>query len=184
MSAELGLRTGMTPAQAEDLRFAGMLHDVGKLHLPDSVLLKRGPLTRAEWALVKQHTIWGEKILGSTEGFELARRIARWHHENFDGSGYPDGLAGSRIPLEARIVRLADVVDALQSERPYKAAWDLERTLDEVRIGSGRMFDPELAKELLAMFEVVRDTRVAVPTIVQKQRVTRVVVPAPPPITS
>jgi hypothetical protein len=153
LSAELGRRVGLTEAEVEDLRFAGMLHDVGKLHLPDRVLLKRGRLTKAEWELVKQHTEWGERILGSTEGFELARRIARSHHENFDGTGYPDNLKGELIPLVARIVRIADVFDALRHERPYKEAWTLARTLDEIRNGAGTLFDPELANELVAALD-------------------------------
>src|SRR3954451_1068099 len=127
LAASLALRTGMSPTEAEDVGFAAMLHDVGKLHLPDSILQKPGALTAEEWEIVKQHTIWGERILGSSAGFELARRIARWHHENFDGTGYPDQLRGASIPLAARIVRVADVFDALASARPYKEAWSRER---------------------------------------------------------
>jgi hypothetical protein len=153
ISAELGRRAGLSAAEVDDLRFAGMLHDVGKLRLPDTLLKKRGPLTAAEWDLVKQHTIWGERILGTSEGFELARRIARSHHENFDGSGYPDGLRGREIPFAARIVRLADVFDALRNERSYKEPWSLARTLEEIERGAGRHFDPELARELVALFE-------------------------------
>jgi putative two-component system response regulator len=130
-----------------------MLHDVGKLHLPDSILQKPGPLTADEWVLVKQHTIWGERILGSSDGFELARRVARSHHENFDGSGYPDGLRATDIPFVARIVRVADVFDALAHDRSYKGAWERERVLDEIRDGSGSRYDPDIAAELIAMFE-------------------------------
>src|SRR3954451_19624412 len=127
IASSLALRSGMSPTEAEDVGFAAMLHDVGKLHLPDSILQKPGALTAEEWEIVKQHTIWGERILGSSAGFELARRIARWHHENFDGTGYPDQLRGASIPLAARIVRVADVFDALASARPYKEAWSRER---------------------------------------------------------
>jgi putative two-component system response regulator len=153
LSAELGRRVGMAEAEVEDLRFAGMLHDVGKLHVPDRLLLKRGRLTKSEWEQIKQHTEWGERILGSSEGFELARRIARSHHENFDGTGYPDRLKGEQIPLVARIVRIADVFDALRHERPYKEAWSLARTLDEIRNGAGTLFDPDLANELVAILD-------------------------------
>ena len=152
LAAELGRRAGLSDTQAEDVRFAGMLHDVGKLHLPDSLLTKAGPLTPDEWELMKKHTIWGERILGSSDGFALARRIARSHHENFDGTGYPDGLRGGAIPLEARIVKVADVFDALLNERPYKEAWDLQRCLDEIVGGAGTRYDPELARELVQMF--------------------------------
>jgi hypothetical protein len=153
IAASLALRSGMSGADAEDLRYAAMLHDVGKLHLPDSVLQKPGALTPDEWEIVKQHTVWGERILGSSAGFELARRVARWHHENFDGSGYPDGLRGESIPLAARIVRIADVFDALSSARPYKDAWSAGRILEEIREGSGSRYDPELAAEMIALFE-------------------------------
>lgn len=155
LSYELGMRAGLGPAEAEDLRFAAMLHDVGKLHLPDDILNKPGRLTREEWGLVQLHTVWGERILGSTDGFELARRVARSHHENFDGTGYPDGLRAGQIPLVARIVRLVDVYDALRSDRPYKPAWDLGRTVAELGAHAGEMFDPELAKIFIAYLEDV-----------------------------
>ena len=155
LSGELARRAGLSEAEAADVRFAGMLHDVGKLHLPDQLLSKKGPLTSEEWEQVKLHTIWGERILGSSDGFELARRICRSHHENWDGTGYPDALRGTQTPIAARIVRLADVFDALRSERPYKDAWDITRCLDEIERGAGRLFDPELARELLAMYSGV-----------------------------
>jgi HD-GYP domain-containing protein (c-di-GMP phosphodiesterase class II) len=153
LAAQLADRAGLTGAEASDLRFAAMLHDVGKLHVPDSILQKPGPLSADEWEIVKNHTVWGERILGSSDAFELARRVARWHHENFDGSGYPDGLCGSDIPLAARIVRVADVFDALANERAYKQAWDTGRVLDEFRAGAGTRYDPDLARELIQMFE-------------------------------
>jgi HD domain-containing protein len=153
LSYELGARAGLTLAEAEDLRFAAMLHDVGKLHLPDRILNKPGRLTREEWSIVQQHTIWGERILGSTDGFELARRVARWHHENFDGTGYPDELHGTDIPLVARIVRLADVYDALRSERPYKPAWSLARSLEELEQRAGELFDPDLTRIFVTYLE-------------------------------
>jgi hypothetical protein len=146
LSFELGSRAGLSAIEAEDLRFAAMLHDVGKLHLPDNILNKPGRLTRQEWNLVQLHTIWGERILGSTAGFEMARLVARSHHENFDGTGYPDKLRQADIPLVARIVRLTDVFDALRSDRPYKNAWEFELCLDEIERRSGELFDPELAK--------------------------------------
>jgi HD domain-containing protein len=158
LSFELGQLTGMSRVEAEDLRFAAMLHDVGKLHLPDSILTKPGRLTRDEWQLVQMHTIWGERILGSTAGFELARTVARSHHENFDGTGYPDGLSGTVIPLAARIAHLADVFDALRSDRPYKRAWPIERCLTEIEQRSGTLFDPDLAELFL---ELVRGGSIA-----------------------
>jgi hypothetical protein len=157
MSADLGLRAGLSLAASADLRFAGMLHDVGKLHVPDAILAKPGPLTPDEWQVVQMHTIWGERILGSTDGFEMARRIARSHHENFDGSGYPDKLRGTDIPLVARIVRLTDAFDALHNARPYKAPWSLERCLEEFKRRSGDLFDPDLARLFIAYVDERRD---------------------------
>lgn len=162
LSYELGVRAGLSTVEAENLRFAAMLHDVGKLHVPDSILKKPGRLTRDEWATVQLHTIWGERILGSTDGFQLARTVARSHHENFDGTGYPDGLRGTDIPFVARIVRLADVYDALRSERPYKPAWDLARALDELTEHAGEIFDPELARLFVAYLHD-HEPQVAVP---------------------
>jgi hypothetical protein len=154
LSARLATATGESAAFVDDLRFAAMLHDVGKLHVPDAILMKPGRLGPGEWDIVREHTIWGERILGSTAGFELARRVARSHHENWDGSGYPDGLAGEKVPLAARIVHLADVFDALRARRPYKPAWPLERCLEELASQSGRMFDPDLTREFLAIVEL------------------------------
>lgn len=156
ISAQLARRAGLDEAIAEDIRFAGMLHDVGKLHVPDRLLTKPGPLDEDEWAIIQRHTIWGERILGSSAGFELARRIARSHHENWDGSGYPDRLRGEDIPLAARMVRLADAFDAMRNPRPYKEAWPLERCLEAIARRAGSLFDPDLARELLAIYGVTR----------------------------
>lgn len=97
---------------------------------------------------MRNHTVWGEQILGDGEGFELARRVARWHHENVDGSGYPDGLRGGTIPLEARIVRVADAFDAMTNRRPYSEPRSYDEALDELFRWKDRQFDPELVEAM------------------------------------
>ncbi len=151
MSERLALASGVSVDDAAAIGWAGMLHDVGKLHVPDRILLKPGPLTAEEWEIMRQHPIWGEQILADGEGFALARRIARWHHENFDGTGYPDAIAGVHIPFEARIVRVADAFDAMTHNRPYQKARSIEEALEELDRWSGRQFDPELARLLIAL---------------------------------
>jgi hypothetical protein len=149
VSERLGLASGISVEEAAAIGWAGMLHDVGKLHVPDRILLKPGPLSSDEWEIMRQHPIWGEQILADGEGFALARRIARWHHENFDGTGYPDGLAGVHIPFEARIVRVADAFDAMTHDRPYKRGRSVEEALEELDRWAGRQFDPELVRLLI-----------------------------------
>ncbi|MEP6468235.1 MAG: HD-GYP domain-containing protein [Chloroflexota bacterium] len=151
LAAELAQATGATAEAAELIGWSAMLHDVGKLRVPDRILLKPGRLDGDEWELIKRHAAWGEELLDGGEHFELARRIARWHHENWDGSGYPDSLAGARIPFEARIVRIADVYDALRAERPYKPAWTDEQALTELRRVRGLHLDPELTDLFLRL---------------------------------
>jgi HD-GYP domain-containing protein (c-di-GMP phosphodiesterase class II) len=148
---DLARATGATVDLSEQIGWAAMLHDVGKLHVPDSILRKPGPLTPDEWAVVRNHTVWGERILGDGEGFELARRVARWHHENVDGSGYPDGLLGSRIPFEARIVRIADAFDAMTNRRPYSEPRTVDEALEELFRWQGKQFDPELVRLMPAL---------------------------------
>jgi putative two-component system response regulator len=143
-SRELALEAGFDAAAADDVGWAAMLHDVGKLHVPDRILLKPGPLNAAEWALMRQHSIWGEEILARGAGFALARQIARWHHENFDGTGYPDALRAEQIPLAARIVRITDAFDAITNDRPYRPGRSVEEALDELARCAETQFDPEL----------------------------------------
>ena len=146
VSERLALETGMDGDEAEALGWAAMLHDVGKLHVPDDILRKPSPLTAEEVAVIRLHTVWGERILAEGEGYEIARHVARWHHEDFDGSGYPDGLRGARIPLPARIVRIADAFDVMTHGRLYQPARALEAAIEEIERCAGRQFDPELAR--------------------------------------
>jgi HD-GYP domain-containing protein (c-di-GMP phosphodiesterase class II) len=146
LTRTLATELGMHDHEAEELGRASILHDVGKMHVPDAILKKPGKLTPDEMATMQEHTVAGERILGENPYFSVARKIARSHHENFDGSGYPDRVAGEKIPVEARIVHLADVFDALTSPRVYKAAWTPAEATDFIR-GAGRhMFDPEVVK--------------------------------------
>jgi hypothetical protein len=146
LSQVLATSTGMDEGRASDVGWSAMLHDVGKLHVPDNILLKPGPLTAAEWTIMRKHTIWGAEILANGDGFEVARLIARSHHENWDGSGYPDGLRTGAIPLEARIVRIADSFDAMTNRRPYHQPRSDEWALEELDRYSGQHYDPELVR--------------------------------------
>jgi putative two-component system response regulator len=130
----------------ELIRRAATLHDVGKIRIPNAVLLKRSRLTDDEVKIIRSHTIIGARLLsgGRSDLIRMARRIARSHHEWWDGSGYPDGLSGTAIPLEARIVGVADYIDALTHDRPYRSASPLGDVLAQVIDESGRHFDPDI----------------------------------------
>jgi putative two-component system response regulator len=125
------------------------IHDVGKLHISDHILNKSGPLTDEEWRLIRRHPVLGEKIISDLPFYRIAREIARSHHENWNGTGYPDGLSGEAIPLSARIVAVADVYDALTNKRPYKPAWRSEDALREMKNLTGVKFDPVVMEALL-----------------------------------
>ncbi|SEP72360.1 putative two-component system response regulator [Ectothiorhodospira magna] len=137
---------GWNAAECERMLHASPMHDVGKIGIPDHILLKPGKLSPEEWRIMQTHTTIGGDILGGDESelLYLAREIALSHHEKWDGSGYPLGLEGDNIPMSGRIVALADVFDALTSERPYKKAWTVPDALDLIREGSGQHFDPNL----------------------------------------
>ena len=153
MCERLALAAGMTPERAEMLRFASALHDVGKIGIPDSVLLKPGRLDDDQWQTMRLHPEIGAEILDDSRSpvVRLGREIALTHHERWDGSGYPAGLAGEEIPLEGRICAICDVFDALLSERPYKSPWPLADAINEIRGQSGRHFDPRLVGLFVGM---------------------------------
>lgn len=142
----IGRACGMTEADAELLMLAAPMHDVGKIGIPDHILRKPGGLDPDEWAIMQRHVGYGADILGAhrSELLRLANTIALTHHEKWDGSGYPHGLAGDSIPLAGRIVAIADVFDALCSRRPYKPAWSVEQVVDYLCDQRGRHFDPQL----------------------------------------
>ena len=142
----LALAAGCSPAWAEDLLNAAPMHDVGKIGIPDAVLRKPGPLDADEWATMRRHPEIGAEIIGEYPSgvLQLAREIALAHHEKWDGSGYPRGLAGEAIPVSARIVAVADVFDALTTRRPYKEPWPVQEALDHIAAQAGKHFDPAL----------------------------------------
>ncbi len=144
-------KLGLPPCQIELLFRAAPLHDVGKIGVSDSILLKPGRLTPEEFEVVKRHCEIGAHLLsgGHSQFLEAARTIALSHHERFDGSGYPGGLEGEEIPLEGRIVAVADVFDALTNERPYKAAWPIEKAREEIEKQAGHQFDPVVVEAFL-----------------------------------
>lgn len=142
----LALAAGCSPAWAEDLLNAAPMHDVGKIGIPDAVLRKPGPLDADEWATMRRHPEIGAEIIGEYPSgvLQLAREIALAHHEKWDGSGYPRGLAGEAIPLSARIVAIADVFDALTTRRPYKEPWPVQEAMNHIAAQAGKHFDPAL----------------------------------------
>lgn len=147
-AAALGERLGLTEAEIVALRRAGVVHDIGKVAVPDAVLLKPGRLTEEEWKLVREHPVVGERICEPLKSFRLVLPIIRHHHEKYDGSGYPDGLRGEAIPITARIMQTVDVFDALTTDRPYKKAFSkavaLATMKDEVAKG---WWDPRVFHE-------------------------------------
>jgi CHASE2 domain-containing sensor protein len=149
----LGLALGMSPAEAETLRHASLLHDVGKVAVPDAILNKPGPLTDEEREVMRRHAAEGAAMLAGSRApvMRMAEEIALTHHERWDGTGYPNGLAGEAIPLSGRICAVCDVFDALCSRRSYKEPWPLQDALDELANERGRHFDPAVVDAFLAL---------------------------------
>ena len=165
-SAIIARWMGLSTQVVETILYAAPMHDVGKIGIPDNILLKPGPLDEQEWQVMKMHTVYGGRILeGEGTGFiKLGEVIAMTHHEKWDGSGYPKGLKGRKIPLVGRVVAMADVFDALTSKRPYKEAFPLDKSLAIIREGRGTHFDPAVVDaffksldEILAVKEKHRD---------------------------
>lgn len=151
VSALFGTYLVMTVADQRKLLYGAPLHDIGKIAIPDAILQKPGPLTEEEMAVMKTHPMIGFELLKETRGKYLAEgaTIALTHHEKWDGTGYPNGLAGEKTPLSGRIVGLADVLDALFSERVYKRAWSVSEVMDYVQEQKGKHFDPRLVDVFL-----------------------------------
>ncbi len=156
-SRALADKIGLSEDEAEIIELAAPLHDIGKIGIPDSILLKKGSLDDVELKQMRKHPLIGYEILHSSPSKYLQKgcEIALAHHERYDGTGYPYSLKGKDIPLSARIVAIADVFDALTSVRPYKEAWTIDKALEYIRDESGKHFDPELVTALLSMRDVL-----------------------------
>ena len=153
MTTRMAKRLGFEGDALEHVRIGALLHDVGKIAVPDTILLKRAPLTPSEWAIMRQHPIYGYQMLSTVESLQPALSIPLSHHERWDGNGYPYGLSGEEIPIEARIFTLVDVYDALTHDRPYRAAWTREQALVYIRNQAGLHFDPALVELFVEIAE-------------------------------
>jgi response regulator RpfG family c-di-GMP phosphodiesterase len=151
LSRNFAMHLGLPAGAADAIELSARLHDIGKVFIPDRILLKPGPLDKQERGAMEQHTVIGAQLLSGaiSQGRLLARLIARFHHECWDGNGYPMGLPGEQIPYIVRLVTVVDVFDALVNERPYKRAWDHETTTTWMLRQAGKQFDPVLVKEFV-----------------------------------
>jgi HD-GYP domain-containing protein (c-di-GMP phosphodiesterase class II) len=163
-SAALAAEVGLRGADAKLVRAAAELHDVGKLALPETLLAKPGTLDEAEWKLVRQHTLIGERIIAAAEGLENVAQTVRSTHERWDGAGYPDGLSRDAIPLASRLIAVCDAYDAMITERPYRAARSQEDAVRELRRSAGTQFDPYLVDVFIR--RVLPATGAGMPTAV------------------
>jgi response regulator RpfG family c-di-GMP phosphodiesterase len=150
-SIEMAKRMGFSPGPLKSLAMGAYLHDIGKLGIPDGILLKPGPLSSAEWKLMKQHSQIGYDLVKDIPFLAEAAEIILTHHERFDGSGYPRGLKGEHIPLGARTFAIADTLDAMTSDRPYRRAFSFDEALETIKHGSGRLFDPQVVAAFLSV---------------------------------
>jgi len=147
---------GVSAAEIEPMRRGALLHDIGKMGIPDRILLKPGSLTDSEWAVMRQHPTFAYELLSPITYLQSAMEIPYCHHEKWDGSGYPRGLRGEQIPLAARIFAVVDVWDALRSNRPYRDAWTEDRALEYIRSAAGTHFDPRVVEAFLSTLDVAQ----------------------------
>ncbi|MCK4710084.1 MAG: HD domain-containing protein, partial [Gammaproteobacteria bacterium] len=161
ISVILGRAAGMSEEDLDLLLNASPMHDIGKIGVPDSILLKPGKFEPEEWEIMKTHAQIGADILSGDDSpmMSMAREIALAHHEKWDGSGYPGGIKGEGIPLVGRVAALADVFDALTSERPYKKAWAVNDAVEFIKENSGSHFDPDLVKCFLENLDLITDIK-------------------------
>lgn len=155
LSVELATHMGVADEDLKHFANGALLHDIGKMAIPDSILLKPGPLTDAEWEVMKRHPVYAYDFLSNIEYLQPSLNIPYCHHEKYDGSGYPRGLKGDQIPFSARVFAVVDVWDALLSDRPYRKAWSKEKALAYIKEQSGTHFDPEVVNVFLDMLEKI-----------------------------
>ena len=153
LAIELGRRLGLKSQNLNNLALLASLHDIGKTFIPEKILKKPGKLSREEWKIMENHTIKGAEIAAATEEFAGVTEEIKAHHECWDGTGYPEGLAGEEIPYLSRIIAIVDAFDVMTSERPYKKAMSRERALKEIENCAGSQFDPEIAEVFLEMMQ-------------------------------
>jgi putative nucleotidyltransferase with HDIG domain len=153
VSCTLAARMGVAEVDLLPMRRGALLHDIGNMAIPDQILLKPGPLTEEEWQLIRTHPVQGYNMLLPVKFLRSALDIPYSHHEKWDGSGYPLGLAGEQIPFAARLFAVVDVYDALLSDRPYRRGWTKKKALEYIRSASGSHFDPGMVREFLKMIE-------------------------------
>lgn len=156
MTVRLARLCGIDEEQIPDIRRGALLHDVGKIAIPDAILHKAGPLTEEEWQVMRTHPVEACKMLGSVPDLLLALDIPCSHHEHWDGTGYPEGLVGDAIPLPARIFAIVDAWDALTNDRPYRAALSEEAALTEIRAQAGKAFDPAIVEMFCTNIDALR----------------------------
>ncbi len=152
-SREIARRAGKDEQEIDEIYYAAMLHDVGKIGIPREIITKKSKLTPEEYAIIQEHTVMGEKILSGITELPHLKVGARWHHERYDGKGYPDGLKGTDIPELARIICVADCYDAMTSGRSYRDAMTQQKVRSEIKNGVGTQFDPEFANIMLQMID-------------------------------
>ncbi len=149
--ARIAMEMGLGPSEVQNIRLAGLLHDIGKIEIPESILLYDGKLTDAQYDILKKHVTYGLNIINGCRQLIEIVPVVRHHHERYDGRGYPDGLKGDAIPLGARIITVADSYDAMRSKRPFKCPMDKQSCVQELQRCSGTQFDPNVIHAFLRL---------------------------------